>query len=302
VRRIAISKTADARRDDAPMAILTRRLRGALIFFAGFLAVAWTTFPFVWALLLSFKRSQDFLGAKYIPWRQFHPTLANWRLEWAGIRSASGLGDGLIVSTEVALLATVFALGLGGLAAIGLLRCEWDGVPRWPIVGLVLVPRIVPPIVLVFPFSTLMRDAHLSDTNLALAIAHSTLALPLTVLLLTAALRDIPRSLADAAQLDGASWWRIGIEILFPLILPVVLAAGILAFAVSWNEYLFAVTNHDLHASSAPLAIDSLEARDGVQFEYVGSHLVLVLLPPMVLALLAQRFIVRGLTLGAISG
>jgi multiple sugar transport system permease protein len=81
-----------------------------------------------------------------------------------------------------------------------------------------------------------------------------------------------------------------------------VLTAGTLAFALSWNDYLFAVTNHEKHAATAPLAIAALEARDGVQFEYVGSHLVLVLLPPLVLAVLSRRFIVRGLTMGAISG
>lgn len=284
------------------MGFLIQRLRGLLLLAAGGLAVGWSLFPVYWAVLLSFKRTEDFLGAKYLPWRQFHPTLANWRLEWNGVRSLSGLGRGLLVSTEVGLVATGFALALGVLAATGLLRLEWDGQARWPVIGLVLLPRIVPPIVLIFPFRELMRRAHLNDTNLALAFAHSTLALPLTVLLLAAALRDVPRALAEAAQLDGASWFRIAWELLVPLIAPVVFAAGVLAFALSWNEYLFAVTNHELHASTAPLAISSLEARDGVEFEYVGSHLVLVLLPPMLLALLARRYVVRGLTMGAVSG
>jgi multiple sugar transport system permease protein len=284
------------------MARVTRRLQDVLILVVGCLVVVWALFPFLWALLLSFKRSEDFLGPRYIPWWQFHPTLANWRLEWVGIRSASGLGDGLLVSTEVAVTATIIALGLGGLAAIGLLRCEWERRPRWPIIGLVLVPRIVPSIVLIVPLTTLLRRIRLNDTNLGLAIAHSTLALPLTVLLLYAAMRELPRALPEAAQLDGAGWWRIGREILLPLIVPVIFAAGVLAFAVSWNEYLFAVTNHELHASTAPLAIDALEARDGVQFEYVGSHLVLTLLPPLVLVLLASRHLVRGLTMGAVTG
>jgi ABC-type glycerol-3-phosphate transport system permease component len=132
------------------------------------------------------------------------------------------------------------------------------------------------------------------------SIAHSTLALPLTVLLLYAALREVPRSLAEAAQLDGAGWGRIWLQIFLPLVRPVAFAAGVLAFAASWNEYLYAVTNHELHASTAPLAIDALEARDGVQFEYVGSHLVLP--PPLVLVLLARRHLVRGLTMGAVIG
>jgi ABC-type glycerol-3-phosphate transport system permease component len=65
------------------MAILTRRIQGFVLLATGALAVGWTLFPIYWAFLLSFKRTEDFLGAKYLPWRQFHPTLANWHLEWS---------------------------------------------------------------------------------------------------------------------------------------------------------------------------------------------------------------------------
>lgn len=282
------------------MAAAFRLVRGALLSALAAVTILWVAFPFWWAIIFSVKREADFFGSTLVPFLQFRPTLANWRTEWAILFNQAGLGFGLVNSFVVASTATGLSLVLGLLAAVGLLRCQRDRVPIWPFVALFLLPRVVPSVILAFPFSTIMRRVHLGDTDAALVIAHTTLALPLTILLLFSMLRELPPAVLEAAQLDGATWWRLVRQIVVPLIRPALLAAGTLTFALSWDEYLFAVTNSQVHAATAPLAILSLESREGVEFAYVGSHLVAVLLPPLILVLAAQRFVVRGLTLGAV--
>jgi ABC-type glycerol-3-phosphate transport system permease component len=150
------------------------------------------------------------------------------------------------------------------------------------------------------PLFLLSRQVHLHDTLAALVLIHTSLAIPLGVIVLDGAIRDIPRDLLDAARLDGATGLRIAWQIVAPLLLPVLVAIGTFSFALSWVEYLFALTNHAAGAFTLTLSVAFLEERDGVQFEHVGSHLVLVLLPPLVLGLLAQRAVARGLSLGAV--
>jgi multiple sugar transport system permease protein len=133
-----------------------------------------------------------------------------------------------------------------------------------------------------------------------LIAAHTTFGLPLAILILYSAMIDIPGELLDAALIDGCELQDALRLIIVPLLGPALLAAGALCFAQSWNEFFYALMNVQQHAPTAPLAVAALLNKDGIEFEYVGSHLLLVMLPPLLLALLAQRYLVRGLTLGAV--
>jgi multiple sugar transport system permease protein len=170
----------------------------------------------------------------------------------------------------------------------------------WLLLVLFVLPRIVPPMVVVIPFSMMMHWLGLTDTLLALIIAHTTLALPLTVLILYSVLTELPSELLDAAQVDGCNPFEVLRLIVVPLLLPAMLAAGVLCFAQSWNEFLFALMNGQKWSWTAPQAVASLITKDGIEFEYVGTHLLLVMLPPPLLALLARRYLVRGLSLGTV--
>jgi multiple sugar transport system permease protein len=135
-----------------------------------------------------------------------------------------------------------------------------------------------------------------------LIAAHTCFGLPIAIVVLDAALRDIPADIIDAARLDGASDLTVARQIAVPLLTPVLWAVGVLTFALSWNEFMFAVTNARYKAATAPISVAFLDQRDGVDFEHVGSHIVLIIAIPLVLALLTQRVLVRGLTLGAVRG
>lgn len=262
--------------------------------------LVWTLFPIWWAFALSIKTPPDFFTNKALPFVQFNPTLDNWRLEWRNFGDPAGMGHSLVNSLIVATLTSGVSLVIGGLAAYGLALRWRDRRLIWPLVILFLLPKIFPPVVTVFSFSTIMRWLGLADTLTALVIAHTTLALPLTILILFSAILEIPTELLDAARINGCGWFDGLRLIVTPLLKPIILTTGILCFALSWNEFIFALMNVKLHAQTAPLAVASLLNKDGVEFEYVGSHLLMVTLPPLLLVLAAQHYLVRGLSLGAI--
>lgn len=276
------------------------RLRQSLSYVVLVLALVWTLFPVWWAFALSIKHPLDFFTAKALPFVQFQPTLDHWRYEWQAFDDPAGLGHGLTNSLIVATITSGLGLALGGLAAFGLTLRRRQRRPIWPLVVLFLFPRLLPPVVTVIPFATMMRWLGLTDTLLALVIAHTTLALPLAILILYSTIAELPTDLLDAAQVDGCGLFDALRLVIVPLLLPALLATGALCFAQSWNEFLYALMNVQQRAQTAPLAIASLLNKDGIEFEYVGSHLLMVILPPLLLALLARRYIVRGLSLGTL--
>ncbi len=264
------------------------------------LALLWTLFPVWWAFALSIKRPPDFFTARILPFVQFRPTLDNWREEWRALGDPAGLGHGLTNSLLVATITAAVSLALGLPAAFGLTLARRAHRPIWPLVLLFLLPRILPPVVTAIPFATLVQWLGLSDTVLALVVADTTFALPLAVLILLAAIAELPAELLDAAQIDGCGMLGMLYLIVVPLLAPALLSTAALCFAQSWNEFLYALMNVQQHAQTAPLAIAALLNKDGVEFEYVGSHLLMVMLPPLLLALAARRSLVRALSLGAL--
>ncbi len=275
------------------------RLRQSPSYILLVLALVWTLFPVWWAFTLSIKHPFDFFTAKALPFVQFEPTLDHWRYEWQAFDDPAGLGRGLVNSLIVATVTSGLSLALGGLAAFGLTLMRRKRNPIWPLVVLFLFPRILPPVVIVIPFASLMNWLGLTDTLLALVIAHTTIALPLAILILYSAIAEVPTDLLDAAQVDGCGLFNM-LQLIVPMLLPALLATGSLCFAQSWNEFPYALMNVQQRAQTAPLAIASLLNKDGIEFEYVGSHLLMVMLPPLLLALVARRYIVRGLTFGTV--
>jgi multiple sugar transport system permease protein len=264
------------------------------------IALVWTLFPFWWAAAMSIKRPPDFFTARALPFLQFDPTLDNWRAEWQWFDDPAGMGRALTNSLLIAVISSALSLLLGGLAAYGVMLRTRAGKLPWRFLVLVLMPRLMPPVIVAVPYSRMMALLGLGDTRLALILAHTTLALPWTVLILFSAMMDLPRDILDAAQMEGCSQLAIFRRIVAPLMLPASLATAALCLAQSWNEFPFALMNVQQRVHTAPLAIAGLITKDGIEFTFVGSHIVLVILPPLILAIVARRYIVRGLSLGTL--
>ena len=265
------------------------------------IAVGWAIFPFYWAIITSFKQPGVILSKpSLIPFLQFTPTLANWESEftnrWPEISKA--LLNSLIISTG----ATVVAVGLGTLAGYGLARFRFQRWKNKDMTMWFLSQRFLPPMVTAIPFFILMKTVGLLDTQLALIMTNATFVMPFAVLTLRDVFKELPKEMEESAYVDGASAFTAFWHIALPLAAPAVAAAAVICFAFSWNEFLFGLFLTIKSAQPITVVIAGVEHTQGVQFWFVATRLLIAILPPALLALTAQRYIVRGLTFGAVKG
>jgi multiple sugar transport system permease protein len=255
-------------------------------------------FPFYWAFLNSIKRPEETFQPSWIPFLQFQPTLEHWRSQLAipEIRHA------LLNSTIISVGAATLALLLGTLAAYALARFRFNRPSNGALTTWFISQRVLPPVMFVTPFFLLMRQFGLLDSVWALVLLNATFTMPFAVIILSQTFRELPRELEEAARVDGASHFQSFLWIVLPLALPGLAAAWVICMAFSWNEFLFALSLTSQSAIPMPVIIAGAEHTRGVQFWFVGVNVLMTMLVPIVLALLAQRYIIRGLTLGALKG
>ena len=263
-----------------------------------FVAVLWVLFPFYWAFLNSIKKPADTFTNTYIPFLQFQPTLEHWISELAIVEIRRALLNSTIISLGGATLSVL----LGTLAAYALARFRFRRMDNGSITTWFLSQRILPPVIVVIPFFLIMRELQLLDNVFALMLLNATFTLPFPVIILSQMFRELPRELEEAAYVDGASVYAAFFRVALPLVLPGLVATWIICMAFSWNEFLFALSLTTKNAIPMPVIIAGAEHTRGVQFWFVGVRVLLTMLPPTILALLAQRYIIRGLTLGAVKG
>jgi multiple sugar transport system permease protein len=257
-------------------------------------------FPFYWALSTSLRNPIDTftVAGLGIPWIDFEPTFANWLQQLATAEARQALAN----STMIAVGASVLALLLGTPAAYALARFRFRRIPNRDLTVWFLSQRVLPPVATVIPFYLVMRALGLLDTQLALILINATFVLPFVVVIVRQTFIELPLELEEAALVDGAghfgSFWRIAL----PLAMPAIVATGLIIFAFAWNEFLFAITIASREAITIPVLMAGAVDTRGVQFWFMAVRAMIAMIPPVVVALLAQRFIVRGLTLGAVKG
>ncbi len=265
------------------------------------IALCWSFFPFYWAIITSFKPPGVILTKpSLIPFVQFKPTLFNWYNEY--INRGREISAALLNSFTIAGGATLVAVSLGTLAGYGLARFRFH---RWKNKDMTLwflSQRFLPPMATAIPFFIMMKTFHLLDTRLALIITNATFTIPFAVLIMRDVFKELPVELEESAWVDGASrfgaFWRITL----PLAAPAIAVSAVLCFAFSWNEFLFALILTYKNAQPITVLIAGVEHTQGIQFWFVATRLLAAILPPAILVLAVQRYIVRGLTFGAIKG
>ena len=259
----------------------------------------WVLFPFYWALLNSIKHPSDtFRPGTWVPWLTFKPTLDTWisNLSQREIRRA------LLNSTLISTGAATVSVTIGTLAAYALARFRFQRISNVSITMWFLSQRILPPVVVVLPFFLIMSSIGATDTIWSLILLNATFVLPFPVIILSQMFRELPPEMEEAAFVDGANRWQAFTRVALPLVVPGLVSVWIICMAFSWNEFLFALTLTSKNAIPMPVIIAGAQHTRGVQFHEVGVRVLMTMLPPTVLALLAQRYIVRGLTLGAVKG
>lgn len=262
------------------------------------IVLLWTLFPFYWAFINSIKHPSANYGNHWLPWLTFDPTLDPWREMWGQREVRRALLNSVLISFGAATVSLV----LGTLAAYGIARFEFVRPRNGSLTTWFLSQRILPPIIFVTPFFLIMRELNLLDTVLGLVILNATFNLIFPVIILTQMFREIPRELEEAAQVDGASRFEIFWRMAVPLVAPGIVVAWILAMAFSWNEFLFAFSTTQDKARPMSVMLIGAEQTRGVDFQFVGTRMMAMMAIPVLASLLIQRYIVRGLSLGAVKG
>ncbi len=247
--------------------------------------------PFLWMLLNSFKTPLDII--KLPPDLIFTPTLDNY----INVFTSQNFAYYLWNSTVIGGLSTLFGLVLGLPAGYAIARYNQQGIAI-----AILLARIVPGITFLIPLFILFRQLQWVDTYQSLILAHMLVGLPFIVWVMVPFFEAIPRELEEAARVDGASMMQIFARIVLPISGPGIVTGAILAFVFSWNNFMFSIVLATNRTKTVPVAIYNFISYAQIDWGGLMAAAVVITLPVLILALITQRYVVRGLTAGAIKG
>lgn len=250
--------------------------------------------PFIWIFTVSLKYQIDILTGAF----PFEPVLDNFKYVLFG-KSSDFLNNALN-SLIVAVSTTIVVLTIGTLAAYSLTWHRWSAMIKAVILGWTLIFHIIPPVTLVGPWYLIFRDIGLYNTLTGLTLTHVVINLPMTIWLMMSAFQTVPPELEEAAIVDGCRRTQAFVSILLPLVVPGLIAAGLLTFLFSWSEFTIALNLTAKGTYTIPVAVASYAGQYEIQHGLMAAASVLATIPAIILMFLGQRFIVSGLTAGAV--
>ncbi len=257
-------------------------------------AVVLSLFPILWLFQMSIKDPNQTFAIP--PVWFFEPTLKNYQ----DVFVYGPFPRYFLNSMIIAGVSTGASLFIALFAAYAFARFRFRGASLTQL--LVLIPQMLPPITIIVPLFILFKTFDLIDTHLSLIIAYMTFNIPISVWMLSGFFRDIPQELEEAAMIDGCtrlgSLWRV----VLPLAAPGIAATAILCFMYSWNEFLYAVILTGRSAKTVPVAITGFITNKAILWGRIAAAGSVVLVPVLIFALSVQRYLVRGLSKGAIKG
>jgi multiple sugar transport system permease protein len=257
--------------------------------------LAFTLIPIYWILVTGFRPDAEVLT----PELSLFPrsvTLGNYQ----GLIAKADIGRFLSNSVVVAIVSTLLSVGLALPAAYALERLPYpgklaDNVSLW-----VLSTRFIPPFAIALPLFIIFRDLRLLDTRTGLIIAHTIFSLPFALWILQSGFREVPLEIEEAARVDGCDRWQIFARIAVPLATPSIFCAAIFALLLSWNEFLFALLLTVNEASTLPLLVARFVTDRSLQWGSIAAAATIASVPVMLFLVFGQRYLVRGLTAGAV--
>lgn len=252
-------------------------------------------FPFLYLLLTSFKTPLDAIS---VPPSVLPET---WTLDnYVAALSRGGVPAALINSVTTAVVSTVLSLVLAVPAAYAITRFRTPSGRVFIVAA--LVTRMVPTIAVGAPLIEVMRTLGLTDTSFGLALAHTTISLPLSIWLMASFFEAVPDELSEAAEVDGCSRIQAMVRVVLPVVSGGLAVTAIFAFLASWNEFLFALLLTSVRAQTTPVVIANFQSQFGLDWGGMTALAAIYSLPVILLTLFLQRHIVAGLTLGAVKG
>jgi multiple sugar transport system permease protein len=249
--------------------------------------------PVIWMATMTVKPADE-MFARPTVWL-FTPTLEHFRYI-----VESGFAWNLVTSIVVATVSTALVIVIGTPAAYAFSRFEMRG--REDMFLFILATRMAPPVALVIPFYLLYAKVGLINTYSGLIIAYLTFNLSFYVWVLRGFCRDVPIDLEESAMVEGYPRLQVLLKITVPLLRPGIISTSVLTFIFAWNEFLYAFMLGGRTVKTLPVAIPTLITAQGVKWGELSIVGTFALLPVLIVVFALQRYIVRGLTLGAVKG
>jgi multiple sugar transport system permease protein len=260
--------------------------------------------PILWLFSASFATQVELFT---VPphWIPQHPTLQNYADILFPGQAASSVprtfAVSLLNSVKIASIVTIVCLIIGSLAAYALVRIPF-GHNHTIQIG-ILATRMIPEVSLVIPLFIIASSLQLINKPIVLIIAYMSFALPFAIWMMAAFFQSVPIELEDAARIDGCSRLGILFRIVIPISVPGLISTAMFVFLLAWDEFFYAlIFTSTLAAKTAPVAIAEFVGRYAVNITGMMAGGILAAVPPVLLALIFQRYIVSGLTAGAVKG
>jgi len=249
-------------------------------------------FPIYWIVSMSLKAPIDVFAMPPVWW--FRPTLESYRELFGDAPTLRYLVNSTVISS----LAVLLALGLGVPAAYALSRLQ----RRWKdtLLFTILCVRMIPPMSLGLPFFLMFLRLGLLDTHLGLALVYLSLNLPLVIWMMKPFFDDVPIALEEAARIDGCTTAQALRLVVAPLAAQAMAAVGILCWVLSWNDYFFALILTREAAKTAPVGITYFIRFEDARWATIAAGATVIALPVVVFSVLVRRYLVSGLTGGAV--
>ncbi len=251
-------------------------------------------FPILYAFVTSCK--SRVLAESPIPYLIFRPTLENYRTLFVDDKYGAYFLNSLVIGVAT----VVFSLLAGVPAAYVLSRCRFRG--KGAVLLWVLSSRILPPIGIAIPFFLAYRRLGLIDTHIGLVIIFLTFNISLTIWVMSGFFDQIPRELDEAAIIDGCSMTSVMIRVVVPLTAPGLTTTAILVFLEAWNNFFFPLVVTRREAATVPLALTTFLGDYNIDWGAIMAGACLLILPLLAFALVIRRYLVAGLTQGAVKG
>ena len=255
----------------------------------------WTLVPLLWMLMSSFKPTEDLTASN--PVLAFKPTLEHYDALFSG---GNNIGPYIRNSIIAAGVSTIIAVVLGCLAGYGLARSRFRGkdhVAFW-----IISQRMAPIAAVILPLFVIFRFTGLLGSTWGLVVAYLTFNLPFAIWIMNAFFAELSPSLEEAALMDGATRWAAFKDIALPLVLPGIATTAILCLVFSWNDYAFAVTFSGPDSQTLPIAASQLVTQTSIDWGQLTAIGTIVVAPMILIGLIVRKWLVTGLTLGAVTG
>src|SRR4051794_35854024 len=257
--------------------------------------LVWTLVPLLWMLMSSFKPAEDLTAST--PQLTFTPTLEHYKALFSG---GNNIGPYIRNSVIAAGVSTIIAVTLGCLAGYGLARSRFRGkdhVAFW-----IISQRMAPIAAVLLPLFVIFRFTGLLGSTLGLIVAYLTFNLPFAIWIMNAFFSELSPSLEEAAMIDGATRWSAFRDVTLPLVVPGIATTAILCLVFSWNDYAFAVTFSGPDSQSLPIAASQLVTQTSIDWGQLTAIGTIVVAPMILVGLIVRKWLVTGLTLGAVTG